>query len=86
MVLPYGYTVARLNAGKALRTAASEAVDHATAMTGDQRLASAEVQKAFDDARAAHQGLAKVARVVFLKQPGPLACARPEQSHATPHG
>lgn len=72
-MLPYGYTVAKLNAGKALHTVANDAVEQSASAGGNQLEASDAVQEAFAEARAAYQGLAKLARVVFAKQPGPLA-------------
>ncbi len=71
-MLPYGYTVAKLNAGKALYTAVGDAVDESASADGAQSEAAQAVKAAFKEARTAFQGLAKLARVVFAKQPGPL--------------
>ena len=71
-MLPYGYTVARLNAGKALYVAASDKLDDSASADGAQSEAGQEVRTAFKEARMAFQGLAKLARVVFVKQTGPL--------------
>ena len=72
-MLPYGYTVAKLNAGKALYNTANDAVELSAVAAGNQLAATSAVKEAFAEARAAYQGLAKLARVVFAKQPGPLA-------------
>lgn len=65
----FGYTVARLNAGRTLLNAAIAAVDEATFLAGAQREATQEVRDTFKAARGAFQGLAKVARAIFKKQP-----------------
>lgn len=65
----YGYTVARLNAGKALLNAAVTSVDDATFLAGAQRESTQEVRDTFKVAKGAFQGLAKVARAIFKKQP-----------------
>ena len=72
-VLPYGYTVPKLTAGRTFYTTASEAFDHALALAGDQQFATAEVNTALKVARKAYQDLAKLCRVVFAKQSGTLA-------------
>lgn len=72
-VLPYGYTVAKLNGGRGLYAEASAAFDHALALGGDQQVATAEVNSALKIARKVYQDLAKLCRVVFAKQPGTLA-------------
>ena len=71
-VLPYGFTVARLNAGKALLNAAVAAIDNATALTGEKEFSTANVQDAFQTAKGAYQDLAKVARAIFHNQPAHL--------------
>lgn len=72
-VQPFGYTVARLNAGKSLLNAAIAAIDEATALTGEKQFATANVKDAFKTARGAYQDLAKVARAIFQDQPAHLA-------------
>jgi hypothetical protein len=72
-VQPFGYTVARLNAGKSLLNAAIAAIDEATALAGEKQFATANVKDAFKTARGAYQDLAKVARAIFQDQPAHLA-------------
>lgn len=72
VALTFGYTVTRLNAGKTLLNAAVAAVDDATFLAGAQREATQEVRDSFKAAKGAFQGLAKVARATFKKQPAHL--------------
>ena len=72
-VLPFGYTVAKLNAGKTLLTAAIASIDEATALAGEKQFATANVKDAFQTAKGAYQDLAKVARAIFQDQPAHLA-------------
>lgn len=71
-VLPYGFTVARLNAGKTRLNAAVAAIDNATALAGEKQFATANVKDAFKTAKGAYQDLAKVARAIFQNQPAHL--------------
>lgn len=71
-VVKYGYTVARLNEGKALVTTATGAVENLSIKTGEKESATDMLQREFKTAMGAYQDLAKVARAIFRKQPGHL--------------
>jgi len=68
-VLKYGYTVARLNEGRALLNETITAVEIAKAKSSDKKSATADLKTAFGTAKRAYQGLAKVARAIFIKHP-----------------
>jgi len=72
LVGAYGYSAAKLNAGKALYTAAVDAANHATAASGAQQQATVVVESAGDIARDAFQALAKIARAALKDNPGQL--------------
>ena len=68
-VLKYGYTVARLNEGRALLNEAIAAVEVTKSKASDKKSATADLKTAFGTAKVAYQSLAKVARAIFLKHP-----------------
>jgi predicted pyridoxine 5'-phosphate oxidase superfamily flavin-nucleotide-binding protein len=67
-VAQYGYTTARLNAGKALYEAALAAVNAQKSGRGDQKAATADLKAKEKDARDAYQAAAKVARAALSKE------------------
>lgn len=71
-MLPFGYTIAKLNEAKTLAGKARAAVEDSSSFYGDQRQRTAFVKTAFVEAKRAYQGLSKVARVIFAGQEGPL--------------
>jgi hypothetical protein len=64
-VAQYGYTTAKLNAGKALYDAALAAVNAQKSGKGDQKTATADLKAAEKEARDAYQAAAKVARATL---------------------
>jgi predicted pyridoxine 5'-phosphate oxidase superfamily flavin-nucleotide-binding protein len=66
-VAQYGYTTAKLNAGKALYDKALLAVNAQKSGKGDQKTATADLKAAEKDARDAYQAAAKVARATLDK-------------------
>jgi len=66
-VAQYGYTTAKLNAGKALYEAALAAVNAQKSSRGDQKAATADLKAKEKDARDAYQAAAKVARAALDK-------------------
>lgn len=66
-VAQYGYTTARLNAGKALYTAALTAVNAQKSGKGDQKAATAELIAKEKEAHDAYQAAAKIARAALSK-------------------
>ncbi len=68
----YGYPAAKLTAGKALYTAAVNAVNNAQSAAGAQQQATAHVQSAEKIAHDAYQALAKVCRACFSDEPAKL--------------
>jgi predicted pyridoxine 5'-phosphate oxidase superfamily flavin-nucleotide-binding protein len=66
-VAQFGYTTAKLNAGKALYDAALTAVNAQKSGKGDQKTATADLKAAEKDARDAYQAAAKVARATLDK-------------------
>jgi hypothetical protein len=64
-VAQYGYTTAKLNAGKALYDTALAAVNAQKSGKGDQKTATADLKAAEKDARDAYQAAAKVARATL---------------------
>ena len=71
-VAEYGYTAAKLTAGKALYTAALNAVSNAQATAGAQQQSTAQVQSTKQIAQDAYQALAKVCRACFSDEPARL--------------
>ena len=66
-VAAYGYSVAKINVGKALYDQAVAAVNAQIAAAGAQRDTTATMESAKNAAYAAYQSLAKVARAVFIQ-------------------
>ncbi len=66
-VAQFGYTTAKLNAGKALYDKALVAVNAQKSGKGDQKTATADLKAAEKDARDAYQAAAKVARATLDK-------------------
>jgi len=66
-VAAYGYSVEKINAGKALYDQAVAAVNAQIAAAGAQRDTTATMESAKQQAYAAYQSLAKVARAVFIQ-------------------
>ena len=66
-VAGYGYTTAKLNAGKKLYDDALAAVNAQKSGRGDQKTATADLKAAEKDARDAYQAAAKVARATLDK-------------------
>ncbi len=66
-VAEYGYTTAKLNAGKTLYNNALAAVNAQKAGRGDQKTATAELKNQERAARDAYQAAAKVARAALPK-------------------
>jgi len=66
-VAAYGYSVDRINAGKAIYEQAVAAVNAQIAATGAQRDTTASAAIARQAAQAAYQSLAKVARAIFAQ-------------------
>ena len=67
-VASFGYTDVRLNEGKALCTAALQALNAKTAKAGSQLASTAELNQKRKAAEAAYQDLAQVARAIFGKE------------------
>ena len=65
MVKNYGYTAEKLSAGKALYDAALAAVNAQKAASGEQQMATRELDLVKTTANDAYQALAKVARAIF---------------------
>jgi hypothetical protein len=65
LVGSFGYTTAKLEAGRALYDAAQAAVNAGAAAAGDQQASTQALAQAEKFARDAYQSLAKVARAVF---------------------
>jgi hypothetical protein len=72
LVGQYGYTVAKLEAGKELYESALEAVNEGRAASGEQQASTQALAEAEKSARDAYQSLAKVARAVFGRDKGQL--------------
>jgi hypothetical protein len=66
-VAQFGYTTAKLNAGKKLYDAALAAVNAQKSSKGDQKTATADLKAKEKDARDAYQAAAKVARAALDK-------------------
>jgi predicted pyridoxine 5'-phosphate oxidase superfamily flavin-nucleotide-binding protein len=66
-VAQYGYTTAKLNAGKRLYDTALAAVNAQKSGKGDQKTATADLKAKEKDARDAYQAAAKVARATLDK-------------------
>jgi predicted pyridoxine 5'-phosphate oxidase superfamily flavin-nucleotide-binding protein len=64
-VAQFGYTTAKLNAGKALYDKALAAVNAQKSGKGDQKTATADLKAAEKEARDAYQAAAKVARATL---------------------
>ena len=64
-VAQYGYTTAKLNAGKALYDIALAAVNAQKTGKGEQKVATADLKAAEKEARDAYQAAAKVARAAL---------------------
>ncbi|MBI5953667.1 MAG: hypothetical protein HY865_18590 [Chloroflexi bacterium] len=73
LVGSFGYTVARLEAGRALYEAALAAVNAGTAASGGQQASTQALAQAEKSARDAYQSLAQVARAVFGRDKAQLA-------------
>jgi len=67
-VAQYGYTTAKLNAGKALYDTALASVNAQKSGKGDQKTATADLKAAEKSARDAYQAAAKVARAALSKE------------------
>jgi hypothetical protein len=72
LVAGFGYSTAKLNAGKALYDAALSAVNAAKAAAGTQQTATQALAQTEKSARDSYQALAKVARAAFLKDKAQL--------------
>jgi hypothetical protein len=64
-VAQFGYTTAKLNAGKKLYDEALAAVNAQKSGKGDQKTATADLKAAEKEARDAYQAAAKVARATL---------------------
>ena len=82
-VAQYGYTTAKLNAGKALYEAALAAVNAQKSGKGDQKSATAELKATEKDARDAYQAAAKVARATLAEVTASPRWGWPAKSRAT---
>ena len=71
-VAAYGYSVEKINAGKAIYDQAVTAVNAQIAATGAQREATASLETAKQQAYVAYQSLAKVARAIFIQDKSKL--------------
>ncbi len=71
-VAAYGYSAEKINAGKEVYDRAVAAVNAQIAAAGAQRDATATMESAKQQAHAAYQSLAKVARAVFIQDKGRL--------------
>ncbi|HJZ46836.1 MAG TPA: hypothetical protein VKE41_06705 [Roseiflexaceae bacterium] len=67
LVVVYGYTVDKMQAGKRLYDLAVAAVNAQAAAAGTQRQATAQARVAERAARASYQALAQVARALFVR-------------------
>lgn len=73
LVAAYGYNAAKMDEGRQLYLAAAEAVKKQTFASGAQRQATQHAREAEQRARASYQGLAQVARAVFIDHRAALA-------------
>jgi len=73
MVAVNGYTVEKMNEGKARYEIAQDAVNAQIAATGAQYQSTALLKIAEADAHGAYQAIAKVARAIFIKDKPRLA-------------
>jgi hypothetical protein len=72
LVGAYGFTPQKLAEGQAAYNTARTKVNEAVALAGARRQCSEYADKAATVARTTYQGLARVARAVFVRQPGVL--------------